>query len=742
MTTLPQTTTVRVPRTAGPSQLMMPGPGYPVAQAALPTGQMTGADVWRVIRANVWLILGAVVVFAVLGVVMNFWLAKFHARYTATGLIQVQPNEIIDPIMNRPERADRPQVEIEQRSQAALLQGERLYSDVLQRSEAVKQTSWYKEFADSRDAKENLMKRLSITPKPDTNLIMIQFSASVPKDCKTVVEEIVQGHLDQQGQMRRDTQLARSQTLNKLKEIHTVRRNDLLDQLRTKGNKLAIDALGVPGHLNATEQRAGQLMSELAKLEGEAEAAKATFESLTAQLNSGQEPPILEEMMARDTLVVSYRQQVDAIDVALFEYQKLGDDHPFLKQLNARREISMKKYIDTRAEQLGKYRAALLDRMKTEMTMTQLSVATLNKSLEAVKNDLVALTEDLNIYLSTMEEEKSMRETLKSIDKELQDIKAYNLRADNAGVFWAQKPDVPDKLSFPRMGVTLSVAILLGLALSLGLSFLREMLDTSVRSPRDIARVGQMNILGMVPDERDDPAVAGVRLPLAIFEAPNSAFAEQLRQMRTRLQHTVSLDTTRAILVTSAGPEDGKTTIVCNLAAGLALNGRRILLVDANFRRPQIHNVFGMANDKGFSDALNAPDNFAAFVKQTPIPNLAILACGAKPGNATEMLESQLLIDFIDRALDEYDHVIFDSGPMLFVSETVAMAPRVDGVVTVVRAQQNSRGALQRMRDGLRQIKAQHIGVVLNAVRAQGGGYYAQNIRTHYEYQGLPSKQV
>ena len=94
-----------------------------------------------------------------------------------------------------------------------------------------------------------------------------------------------------------------------------------------------------------------------------------------------------------------------------------------------------------------------------------------------------------------------------------------------------------------------------------------------------------------------------------------------------------------------------------------------------------------------------------------------------------------MLIDFIDHVLDDYDHIVFDSGPLLFVSESVALAPRVDGVVTVVRAQQNSRGALQRVRDTLRQTKAQQIGVVLNAVKAQGGGYYARNIRTYYEYQ-------
>jgi polysaccharide biosynthesis transport protein len=112
-----------------------------------------------------------------------------------------------------------------------------------------------------------------------------------------------------------------------------------------------------------------------------------------------------------------------------------------------------------------------------------------------------------------------------------------------------------------------------------------------------------------------------------------------------------------------------------------------------------------------------------------------VLPSGPKPANATELLESQLLIDFIERALEEYDHVIFDSGPFLFVSESVALAPRVDGVVTVVRARHNSRGLLQRLRDDLRKSKAEHLGVVLNAVRAQAGGYYNRNIKTYYAYQ-------
>ena len=244
-----------------------------------------------------------------------------------------------------------------------------------------------------------------------------------------------------------------------------------------------------------------------------------------------------------------------------------------------------------------------------------------------------------------------------------------------------------------------------------------------------------MSLLGMIPHENDDPQLSGARLPLVIYEAPTSIMAERLRDVRTRLQHTASLDTTRSILVTSPGPGDGKTMVAANLAAGLALNGRRILLVDANFRRPELHKIFGFENTAGFGDALSDVSLFPAAVREASVPNLSVMTSGSKPGNATELLESQLLVDFTERALEEFDHVIFDSGPMLLVSESGALAPRVDGVITVVKARASSRGVLQRMRDSLRSLKAEHLGVVLNGVRTQAGGYYAGAIKTYYKYQ-------
>ena len=122
-------------------------------------------------------------------------------------------------------------------------------------------------------------------------------------------------------------------------------------------------------------------------------------------------------------------------------------------------------------------------------------------------------------------------------------------------------------------------------------------------------------------------------------------------------------------------------------------------------------------------------------MQETKLPNLYVLPAGPRPENPAELLESTAFTDVVDRALEEYDHLIFDSGPILFVSETSALAPQCDGVVSVLRARVSTHGLLERMRDQLRSLNVEHLGVVLNAVRHQAGGYYNHHIKTYYAYE-------
>jgi capsular exopolysaccharide synthesis family protein len=706
-----------------------------------PAGGLTGADVWRVVRANLWLIIGVVIASGIAGYFANMWLLKNYARYTSTALISVRLySELptIDGTGHTLVSEPSPQnIELEQQTQASMLTNRFFLSRILEDSDSpIRQTSWFKGFGTHVDeAKEDLLDKLEVAPRMNQRLISVSFPCPSAVDSQTIVRTIAEQHIKDRKDKVYNLQVQKSQDLDRLISRYRVDLEGIHGRINTLANELAQYGATVDGYgsleieLNNMIQKQQEANKDLKETTGK----RDTFVKL---VQADLIPKEVQQYInggggggGSDGLI----QQLEAELIVAKE--RFGENNDHYKDIQTR----LQAFKDLKEESEGANRQRAITVIKAGMDS---DIAVAQQNLEDITKrvaDLRKATRDLAAKRTEikqqLDQEHTVRDQLQRSQDEFDRLALFIQQNNWSTAEMAAQPDLPEKPSFPRLPITMSLAIGLGLVLSLGVAFLRELLDTTVRSPRDVAKVGQLNLLGLIPHEADDPQVAAARLPLAIYEAPHSIIAEQFRQVRTRLQHSASLDTVRSLLVTSTSPGDGKTVVACNLAAGLALNGRRILLVDANFRKPQIHAIFGLPNENGFGDVLNSPDLFDDAVRDTEVPNLSVITAGKKPSNPTELLESQLLIDFVERALEEYDHVIFDSGPLLIVSETAALAPRVDGVVTVVRARGNSRGLLQRMRDQLRQLKAEHMGVILNAVRSQSGGYYAPMIKTYYAYQ-------
>jgi succinoglycan biosynthesis transport protein ExoP len=735
MTTLPTTTPMRLPRPVAQAPMALGLPAHAQPAAGL---QMTGADVWRVIRSNLWLIIGMLVFSTAGGFGLNAYLARYYSSYTAYGYAQVNPPQNTNLIKgdNQQINTDVASLAIDQKTQAQLLKQEALFIEVLRDPNAdIRKTTWFQGFkGDIYKAKEDLIDNFRADVIPESKLISIRFSHSDKNACKTVVEDIVNKHLENQKTISQNEQLKRSVMLNNLKQRYQFRKDELSRDLREKAVRLSIDGMGTPGRLSAKEVEMQNLLTMMFDMSRNASEASAAYNAAVSQVNDGSDLPSVQAEISKDFQVQTLKQQLNSLDIQVQQLQSLGPQHSALRGAKAAQAETQRKLDDAIAEVRAKVTAQIIDGLRQQKESTESQVKAMQEKVDSAKADLGDLTNAMNQYLTIKDDEQTTRELLKQVNDQLDSISQVGI-SDNSTIQWATHPETPDMPSFPKLPWVLSISILAGLSLALGIAFTRELLDTSVRSPRDIARVGQLNLLGIIPHEDEDPQSQGSPLQTVIFQAPHSMMAEQYRQVRSRLQHAASLDSTRSLMVTSPSPGDGKSTVACNLASGLALNGRRILLVDSNFRRPELHKIFSLPNDAGFSAVLNSIDNFSSAVCQTQVPNLDVLPSGPRPSNSTELLESQLLIDFIERALEEYDHVIFDSGPFLFVSESVALAPRVDGVITVVRARANSRGLLQRMRDELRKTKAENLGVVLNGVRAQAGGYYNRNIKTYYAYQ-------
>lgn len=742
MTTLPQTSPMRLPR-PHPSQLAIPsanGHGTPALAHAPQSAQtnLSGADTWRVIRANLWLIIGLFVASGVAGYFLNWWLATHYARYTSNALIRIQvPSELPQIDDSRMLIGDpSPQgIEVEQQTQAATIMNPYFLSTLIEDPQSpIRQTSWFQQYGTRIDqAKDDLMKKLDVAPRQNTRLISISMSCASPKDAVVIVREVAQRHINDRRQRIQNLQIQKSSDLQNLIEKYRQEQNNYREKLGNLSQDLAKNLFNPDG--------VGGLDTEFSALFAQASRAEEQYSEARMHL-------LLFQQLAKEGLPSSLLLQ--------FGPDKTGSLQSLLEELEvdldvaksnggseSRQVKSMQTRVDAIRERIDQLQGANRDQMvasiqkelqfKVALAENGLKVA--NQRMQDIRKSRIDLSAKQLEYLQAKEQEHTASDLLHRAENERDKLELFIQQNNWSTAEWAMQPDLPETPSFPKLWITMALSLTAGLALALGIAFLREVMDTTVRSPRDIAKVGQLNLLGLIPHQADDPESQSARLPLAIYEAPQSMVAEQFRHVRTRLQHSASLDTVRSLLVTGTSPGDGKTTVACNLAAGLALNGRRILLVDANFRRPQLHAVFNLSNDSGFGDVLNSLDLFDDAVRESEVPNLSVLTCGAKSSNPTELLESQLLIDFVERALEEYDHVIFDTGPLLLVSETCALAPRVDGVVTVVRARGNSRGLLQRLRDQLRQLKAEHLGVILNAVRSQSGGYYAPMIKSYYAYQ-------
>ncbi|NLX59367.1 MAG: polysaccharide biosynthesis tyrosine autokinase [Phycisphaerae bacterium] len=297
----------------------------------------------------------------------------------------------------------------------------------------------------------------------------------------------------------------------------------------------------------------------------------------------------------------------------------------------------------------------------------------------------------------------------------------------------AMEPD-PSDVKEPSLLMRIPASILAGLVVAVGMALLIDLIDNRVRTPLQVIRSVQMTVLGTVPDAREDEAARRVgELARVAAQAPQSLTAESFRQLRTALMYSSDTEL-KTLLVTSPKADEGKTVVACNLAATLAASGCRVLLIDANFRRPRIHRVFDLPNTVGLSSVLARLSSVDESVRSTSVANLDVLVCGPVPPSPADLLGSEAMQNVLAEARQRYDNVIIDGTPVLVVADSHVLCRLVDGVTMVINCRKTSRGMAMRTRRMLQGFRARVVGAVLNRIRAQKGGYFRETYRNYYDY--------
>jgi polysaccharide biosynthesis transport protein len=293
------------------------------------------------------------------------------------------------------------------------------------------------------------------------------------------------------------------------------------------------------------------------------------------------------------------------------------------------------------------------------------------------------------------------------------ELKTSNIRVVDP----AETPQAPAR---PNKIANFSLSVVGGLFLGIGLAFLFEYADNRIKQPEELKAELGIPFLGMVPEfnpsQTTGPPLIGNGMP--------HEFSEAFRSIRTNIMFSSADSGAKSIAITSTGPGEGKSVVSSNVAMSLALAGQRVLLIDADMRRPKTHELFGQPLEPGLSNVMVGDAKASDAVKRTLTPNLWLMPAGKHPPNPAELLGSKRFRDFVGSLGDHFDSVVIDTPPVMAVTDACVIAHATTGVIFVVGSEMTSRGAAQAAIEQLDAVNARHLGGVLNRVDVHRNPYY------------------
>lgn len=359
-------------------------------------------------------------------------------------------------------------------------------------------------------------------------------------------------------------------------------------------------------------------------------------------------------------------------------------------------------------------------RYDSEQSKNQLTQ--LKKAYDSRQKHIIDLQQRLAQYNILQRDVDMNRDMVNNLQQKVKEV-SVAASVQPADVMILQRAERPlNPLAKEKNNIML-LGLFLGLSLSVGTALFLEHLDVTIKSGEDVWRLCQLPTLGFIPRCADLPAAdrREMQLPLITQELPYSGIAESFRSLRTSVQYAFGRQAPKILLVSSLLPSEGKTMVGVNLAISFAQKGHKVLLIDADMKKPTLHKIFGLREDKGLSELLAvmradivSESRLDEHIFPTRVTNLSVIPSGSLVSNPTDLLDSQMMHQLLDYLSGIYEHIIIDSAPLLDLADSSVLAPHMDGVVLVVRPGITPRQAFLEVNKQLTAIGGQILGVVLN----------------------------
>jgi len=565
---------------------------------------------------------------------------------------------------------------------------------------------------------------------PNTNLFVIKFVHHDPDIAQKVANTMAE--VFQNNNLERSTMNSSKQETTLLKEI-----GDL--QFKVKHDQEVLFNYARENSLSPTNnptydiegQRLSSLSSQLLAAESERRQAEAVYNAA----KNAPDPFAVPEVLRSDW-VSKVRNEMSALrdkrDALLYTYTK---EWPEVKKIDATLKLKEAELQLAVKQQI--------DSMKSRVDSTKAQeqkIKALYGSQRGVTNTQTRAQIEMAAYTQKLETDKQYLNTLQQRLREIQVT-----TGDRGNEVSIENPSrLPKEPIGPQRMRSITIAFLLSLVAGIGLAFLLDFLDDTVKTLDDIDRYVHLPALALIPASKStggrlkglapSPAPGpSESTALAMIDDARSPIAESYRHLRTSLLLSSAGQPPKTILVTSSQPSEGKTTTGINTAFMLAQTGAEVLIIDCDLRRPRLHAQFEISNARGLTTWLSGERDIDGLISSFPkTPNLKILTSGPVPPNPAELLGSDEMRRLLATLSERFTHIIIDSPPVISFTDASILSTMVDGVMLVVHGGRSSRAVVRRAKQQLLDVGAHIFGVVLNNVQMETQDYYYAGYYSNY----------
>jgi polysaccharide biosynthesis transport protein len=736
-----------------PQTIEMPAPrvSYPET-TVITTSQSTLGDYWRVLRKRKWAVLGTMGVVMVLVTIATF---RMTPLYEASARIAITQQNTDNLNVNEQRQQDYAfDYNIELDTQAKILQSDTLALMVIDQLQLDRNPRFAPgKVVNTNGPRDSMREAMLLARWRDglivnkiqrTRMVEIRYLSPDPKLAAQIVNTLANVYVENNFKTRYESTVQASEwlerQLNDL-QVKVEKSQEALIDFQRKNNIVGLD-----DKQNVTVAKLGDLNKEVTEAETDRYMKQSAYET-TKQGNLDSLPEL-----SNNALVSDFRRQESELRRQLAQAEiQFGPSYPKVQEINsqlAQVQATIKAEVDR-----------IVSRKKADYEAAIARERMLKSSFDSQTQAVTNLNERAIEYNQLKQDADANRALYASLTAKLKEAAVTSgLRSSNIQkIDTARVPLSPSKPDVPR---NLGMGLILGFVGGIALAFLLEALDNTVRTPDQVEMISQLPALGIIPVGVNTlpasqskgkggaivaaNAARGNEVGLVSHTRPKSEIAEAYRALRTSILLSSIGQVPKVLLLTSALPQEGKTTTSINTAIVLAQKGGKVLLVDADMRRPSVHQTMKIRNRAGLSTLLTGSSTMEEVVTASPVlPNLFVIPAGPPPPHPAELLGSSVMQEFIDRWRGEYDHIIIDTPPVLSVTDAVLLSVWADAVVLVIRSAKTTKDALRRSSDILAQVNARVMGVVVNAIdlhspdayyyyygASYGGRYYDESV-TH-----------